>query len=100
MEEESKYETIYKRKELVCNLSDKVFKTESNLLNHDIKVAYEDNCIEKLANKTNLENHIIKEHLTCTLCMKIFPTITKLNNHITAVHDKLKSKHQIEKEPV
>ena len=58
-----------------------------------------DNCDEIISNKTNLENHIRKEQITCTLCMKIFPTITSLNIHITAVHDKLKTKHQIEKEP-
>ena len=100
MEEES-------RKELKCKLCDKVFKSESNLLNHDKKfhikkgsTTYKcDNCYEKFANKINLENHISKEHITCNLCMKIFPIITSLNIHITAVYDKLKTKHQIEKEP-
>ena len=29
--------------------------------------------------------------------MKIVPTITSLNIHITVVHDKLKAKHPIEK---
>ena len=56
-----------------------------------------DSCIEKLANKTNLENYLNKEHKPCNLCMKILPTITSLNIHITAVHDKLKTKHQIGK---
>ena len=95
------------RKVLNCKLCNKVFKSESNLLNHDKKfhmkkgtTTYKcDNCNEKLVNKINLENHISKEHITCNLCMKIFPTITSLNIHITAVHDKLKTKHQIEKEP-
>ena len=107
LEAESKYGTIYKRKELKCRLCDKLFKTESNLSNHDKKfhmkkgtTTYKcDNCNEKLVNKINLENHISKEHITCNLCMKIFLTITSLNIHITAVHDKLKTKHQIEKEP-
>ena len=107
LKEESKSEAIYKRNELNCTICDKVFKTESNLLNHDKKchirkgtTTYKcDNCNEKLATKVELENHISKEHITCTLCKKIFPTITSLNIHITAVHDKLKTKHQIEKEP-
>ena len=98
MEEES-------RKELNCKLCDKIFKSESNILNHDKKfhmkkgtTAYKcDYCNEKLVNKNNLENHISKEHITCNLCMEIFPTITSLNTHITAVHDKLKIKHKIKK---
>ena len=51
------------RKELNCKLCDKVFKSESNLLNHDKKfhmkegtTTYKcDNCNEKLANKIDLE---------------------------------------------
>ena len=39
-----------------------------------------DNCNEKLVNKINLENPISKEDITCNLCMKIFPTITSLND--------------------
>ena len=34
-----------------------------------------DNCNKKLANKTNLENSINKEYITCNRCMKILPTI-------------------------
>ena len=107
MEEQSKSETIYKIREPNCKLCDKVFKTESTLLNHDKKfhmkkgtTTYKcDNCDEKIANKTNIENHINREQITCNLCMKILPTITSLNIHITAVHDKLKKAHQIEKRP-
>ena len=49
-----------------------------------------DNFNKKLAKQTDFKNHISKEHITCTLCKKIFPTITSLNIHITAVNDKLK----------
>ena len=107
MEAESKYGTIYKRKELKCRLCDKLFKTESNLSNHDKKfhmkkgtTTYKcDNCNEKLDDKLKLKYHITKEHIACATCFKIFPTISSLNIHITAVHDKLITKHQIEKEP-
>ena len=107
LDKESKSETIYDRKELNCKLCDKVFKTKSNLLNYDKKFhkkkgtkTYKcDNCNEKLDYKSNFENHINKEHIICNLCTKILPTITSLNIHITAVHDKLKTNHQIEKEP-
>ena len=62
LDEESKSKTIYDRKELNYTLCDKVFKTESNLLNHDKKFHMKkgtktykcDNCNEKLDNKTNL----------------------------------------------
>ena len=36
--------------------------------------------------------------MTCSRCDKIFPTITSLKIHITAIHDKLKPKHDIERE--
>ena len=76
------------RKEQKCKLCDKVFKSGPNLSNHDKKfhmkkgtTTYKcDNCNEKLVNKINLENHISKEHITCNLCMKIFPTLTSLND--------------------
>ena len=67
-----------------------------------------DNCNEKLDDKLKLKYHIIKEHMLyhiikehmlCAICLKIFPTITSLNIHITAVHDQLITKHQIDKEP-
>ena len=32
-------------------------------------------------------------------CKKLFPTINSLNTHITAVHDNLKLKPKLEKEP-
>ena len=58
-----------------------------------------DNCNEKGENRNVLKQHINKEHITCSLCDKVFPSITSLNNHITAIHDKLKPKHDIEREP-
>ena len=58
-----------------------------------------DNCNEKMENRNVLKQHINKEHITCSLCDKVFPSITSLNNHITAIHDKLKPKHDIEREP-
>ena len=57
------------------------------------------NCNEKFDDKPKLKYHITKKHIACTICLKTFPTITSLNTHITAVNDKLKLKHQIEKEP-
>ena len=58
-----------------------------------------DNCNEKHDNKIKLKCHITKEHILCATCLKIFQTISSLNIHITAVHDKLITKHQIKKEP-
>ena len=58
-----------------------------------------DNCYKKLTEKSFLENHIEKNHMKCSTCKTVFPTITTLNTHITAVHDNLKIKQQIEKEP-
>ena len=57
------------------------------------------NCYEKLGDKNKLKYHITKEHIACNICLKIFPTIKSLNIHITAVHDNLITKHQVEKEP-
>ena len=90
-----------------CDICNKEFKSKSNLQNHDKKYhmvkgrnIYKcDNCNEKLDDKLKLKYHITKEHIACTICLKIFPTITSLNIHITAVHDQLITKHQIEKEP-
>ena len=90
-----------------CDICIKVLKSKANLTNHDKKYhmvkgrnLYKcDNCNEKFDDKPKLKYHITKEHIGCTICQKIFPTITSLNNHITAVHDKLNTKHQIEKEP-
>ena len=57
-----------------------------------------DNCNEKLDDKQKLNYCITKEHICCAICIKIFPTITSLNIHITAVHTQLNKKHQIEKQ--
>jgi hypothetical protein len=90
-----------------CEICRREFKNENNLENHDKRYhiikgtnLYKcENCDEKLENKNKLKHHINKEHITCSLCEKVYPTITSLNNHITAVHDKLKPKHNIEREP-
>ena len=58
-----------------------------------------DNCNEKLGDKSKLKYHITKKHIACNICLKINPTIKSLNIHITAVHENLITKHQIEKEP-
>ena len=41
--------------------------------------------------------HKTKEHIVCAIFLKILPFA--LNIHITAVHDKLITKHQMDKEP-
>lgn len=46
-----------------------------------------------------LKKHINIEHVTCSRCDKVFTTITSMNNHIKAIHDKLKLKHDIERKP-
>ena len=92
---------------LNCDICIKEFKSSSNLQNHDRKyhmvkgekIYNCDNCNEKLDDKINLKYHIMKEHIACATCFKIYPTISSLNIHITAVHDKIITKHQIEKEP-
>ena len=58
-----------------------------------------DNCNKKFTEKNMLENHIALDHIKCSICKKVFPTISSLNIHITAVHDNLKMKHNIEREP-
>ena len=93
--------------ELICEICTKEFKSRVNIVNHDKKFhmvkgtnIYKcDNCEEKHNTKSKLKYHITKGHITCTICLKIFPTIQSLNIHITAVHDKLKTKHHIEEEP-
>ena len=90
-----------------CDICSKEFKSTSNLLNHDKKFhmlkgtnVYKcDNCNEKLEDKSKLKYHNTKEHIASNICLKIFPTITSLNIHITAVHDNLITNHQIDKEP-
>ena len=58
-----------------------------------------DNCNEKVDGKMKLIGHISKEHIVCTICMKIFSDPKSLSFHMTAVHDNQNEKHQIEKEP-
>ena len=58
-----------------------------------------DNCNEKLDNKLKFKYHITNDHIACAICLKIYPIITLLKIHITAVNDKLITKHPIEKEP-
>ena len=90
-----------------CDICKKEFKSISNLNNQDKKyhmvkgknISKFDNCNEKHGDKVKLKCHITKEHISCATCPKIFPTISSLNIHITAIHDKLITKHQIEKEP-
>ena len=90
-----------------CEICRREFKNGNNLENHDKRYhilkgtnIYKcDNCNEKMKNRNVLKQHINKEHITCSLCDKVFPSITSLNNHITAIHDKLKPKHDIEREP-
>ena len=57
-----------------------------------------DNCNEKLEDKTKLKYHIIKEHIACNICLKVYPTIKSLNIHITAVRGNITINHHIEKE--
>ena len=86
-----------------CDICIKEFKSNSNLQNHVRKYhmvkgknIYEcDNCNEKLDDKLKLKYHITKEHIACATCFNIFPTLSSLNIHITAVHDKLITKHPI-----
>ena len=89
-----------------CDICRKVFKTERNLINHDKKfdmikgthVFKCDNCDNQFEDKNYLNLYIKKYHINCSVCQKVFPTITSLNTHITAVHDKITVKHQIEKD--
>ena len=90
-----------------CEICRRKFKKGNNLENHDktchilkgTNIYKCDNCSEKMENRSLLKQHINKEHITCSRCVKVFPTITSLNNHITAIHDKLKPKHDIERDP-
>ena len=49
--------------------------------------------------KNALEQYVTNDHIKYTICTKKFPTTTSLNIHITAVHDDLKVKHKLEREP-
>ena len=105
--EERNKDSILVKTDFNCDVCSKEFKSISNLLNHDKKFHMHkgtnlykcDNCNKKLEDKTKLKYHITKEHIACNICLKIYPTIKSLNIHITAVHDNLTTKHQIEKEP-
>ena len=59
-----------------------------------------DNYNKKITEKNVLEQHKANEQIKCSICPKLFPTITSLNIHITAVHDDLKVKHKLEREPI
>ena len=54
----------------------------------------------KFEDKNNLNLHIAKDHVICSVCQQVFPTITSLNRHKTAVHDNITVKHQVQKTPV
>ena len=101
-----------KRPKLECNICRREFKNKNTLQSHDEKfhvvkgvfgsgsISYKcDNCNKKFTEKSSLENHIDKDHMKCSTCKKVFPTINSLNTHITAVHDNVKIKHKLEKEP-
>ena len=103
---------MFKRPKLECNICSKEFKNKNTLKNHDEKFHISrgqfgngsssfkcDNCNKKFTEKNLLENHILKEHIRCSDCKKVFPSITTLNIHITAVHDNLTMKHDLEREP-
>ena len=89
-----------------CDICRKVFKTETNYINHDKKfhmikgtnIFKSDNCDNQFEDKNYLNLHITKDHINCSVCRKVFQKITSLNTHITAVHDKITVKHQIKKD--
>ena len=102
----------FKHPRLECSICKKEFKTKIALNNHDEKYhiirgqfgsgsfSYKcDNCNKKFTEKNTLEHHIAQDHIKCSICQKVFPTISSLNIHITAVHDNLKMKHKLEREP-
>ena len=97
---------------LECNICRKEFKNKNTLKNHDEKFHMTKgqlengsstvkcyNCNKKFMEKNLLKNHISKDHIICSDCKNVFPTITSLNIHITAVHDNLTGKHNLEREP-
>ena len=95
-----------KLNELKCFICNKEFRNETTLGNHDKKFHLEkgasffkcDNCDETFWEKMQLGQHITKDHTSCSLCKKVYPDSTSLNYHVTAVHNKLKMKHDIERE--
>ena len=98
--------TNSKLNEFKCFICNKEFRNETTLGNHDKKFHLEkgasffkcDNCDETFWEKLQLGQHITKEHTSCSLCKKVYPDSTSLNYHVTAVHNKLKMKHDIERE--
>ena len=52
----------------------------------------------KIADKQILGQHITEYHISCSMCKKVFPDGNSVSYHIEAVHEKLKQKHNIEKE--
>ena len=79
------------------------FKTVDNLQNHDMKFhlnkgthVYKcDTCDQQHSEKNKFKSPYKKDHINCPLCKKIFQTISSLNVHITAVHDKITVNHQL-----
>ena len=73
----------------------KIKKIKATLLNHDKKfhivkgtnIFKCDNCKENIYDKTKFISHINKEHIYCTICMKILLNPTSLSSHIFTIHD-------------
>ena len=105
-----------------CEICRKLLQNKNNLEKHDIQyhihknktaancfpVYKSDNCDEVFSENSKISNlpgkfrlglHVKRNHKICSNCKKIFPDKKSLAYHITAVHDKVKTKHQIEKEP-
>ena len=92
--------------DLKCFICKKHFRNTTLLGIHDKRFHLEkgtalykcDNCNERFEDKMQLVQHITTYHVPCSICKKVFPTSSSLSDHFTAVHDKLKLKHTIERE--
>ena len=78
-----------------CDICIKEFKSKSNLQNHVRKYHMVKGKNIYKCDNCNVKYHITKEHIAFATCFNIFPTLSSLNIHITAVHDKLITKHPI-----
>ena len=58
-----------------------------------------DYCSEVNFNRSELINHILKNHKKCTICAKICPTQNLFENHMKSIHHKASPKHTLEREP-